>query len=294
MSPPPPLPCYFLARTRNNPPDGLIKLGNLIGSPDLPDEPLPLASPLPIINITSHIEEGWSYNVGKKTDVSTSLGVSFLELLLGAGGDAGVSWLRDNSQEWTCERTTVLEFKPSEAWLASLVTDTRVREVLTKRSFWKRDKRFYIVVGIKIAVGASMASTFARSMGLHLHASVDLTPATGIPISANTDSGLSYERHRSEKVGTMDDFIIGYRLRRLKISRKSVVKKNEQYNDGAAFGEDEGDDGAEEEDLSIVVDELESHDTQGADVGMKTAGITGDDGSTIFMCVKTGVLDTAE
>ncbi|KAJ4377259.1 hypothetical protein N0V83_000082 [Neocucurbitaria cava] len=288
MSMPAYVPTYFLARTRNNPPDGLIKLGNLIISPELPDEPIELAKPLPITNGTTHDEEGWKYDFGKKTDVSNSIGASFLESLLGAGGDAGVSWLRENSQEWSCEKMITYEFQPTEAWLKDLVADAKVRERLNKMKFWKRSGSFYVVVGVKVAIAASLVAKFARGVGLHLHASVDLTPATTIPISAHTDQDVMRERHRHETVGKIDDFVIGYRLRRLKISRTGDIKKNQQHNDGAAFRQDDGRiDNTQNADISV--DELEAHDVQGWELKMETTIMTESEGSTKYACVKTGL-----
>jgi hypothetical protein len=267
-------PCYFLAPTRNNPPEGFIQLGNILQAPDLPDDPLELASPVPVTTpVTTHSEYGWSWNVGKSTSTTASIWASFLEYLAEVGGEASLTWSRNKNMEWTAERITTLEFKPNEDWLNKIVEDTKIRQKLIKWKFWEYSKDIYVVVGIKIAVGASLVTEFAREFGVSLHAGVDLT-ALGLPADVGAGADHTREQHAGESVDKIDNFVIGYRIRKLKLSRKYEIKENKPHEYGAAFRDGDGKP-VEQERIEILADGLEEHDLQGWQCRMKMDEIEG-------------------
>lgn len=278
-------PTYFLAPTRNNPPEGLIQLGNIIQSPELPDDPLDLAAPVPITDpITPHNEYGWRFNFGSNSGTSTSVWASFLELLADAGGEAGVTWSKENGMEWTCDQITTLEFRPSAEWLEKVVADPKIRQKLIKWKFWQFSKEIYVVVGVKIAIGASLVQRFAKDFNLNLHVGVDLT-AAGLPVDVGAGLERNKGSHREESVEKIDDFVIGYRLRKIKLGRKMEIKQNTYHEDGAAFRAGEGK--KEDEEVDILVEGLDENDVQAWEFRMQADEVNDQDDAT-YVAVKTG------
>jgi len=222
--------CYFLAPTRYYAPEKRIKLGNIISSPTAPDEPLnDLPFTIDVANIEEHSETNWSVSRGKNNEVKLGLWASFLQFILGIGGDVGGGQKTDSSQTLRCEKVTTREFNPSRAFVQDCIQDTGVKEYLVENQHQyvfggHSSKKIYMVTGVKIASGASLVAEAARQRNIHLHLGVDGTSA-GVPASGDPEVQVTSGRTKGESFDSADVFVLGFRLRS-RLGRKAISAKS--------------------------------------------------------------------
>jgi len=257
------VPCYFLAPTRNYQPDGRIKLGNIISSPSYPDEPTN-TSPISIDDkdLEIHKEKGWALSRGKKSDVKVGLFASFLQLIVGVGADASVGQVNDRNAMLHTGVVITKEFNPSRELVAKSLDDPGVKEFVKvdKNIFKSKIKKLYMINGIKIATEASMTAEAARERNVHLHAAADGTPA-GVPIAGGVNVDVTHQNTAGESFEHADDFVLGFRLREIKLTAKGNVT-HKQFKDGATFGIPTGE-AADDFEFDF---EVKEEDARGTDV----------------------------
>lgn len=230
--------CYFLAATRNYAPKKRILLGNIVAGPDTPHQPYN-RSPFTIDpnDIDIHNELKWRKESGKDGDVKVGIWASFMQMIVGVGGDASVGYKYDNKNALTCDTTTE-EFDPSPEFIKECVKDPGIQEFLdkNKKKIIKSHfpVRIYMITGIKIAKEASLVSEMMKNRNVHLHLGVDGTPA-GVPVSGGPDVDVNVGKSGKESFQKADTFVLGFRLHQIKISPKGDIK-TKQHLDGAALG----------------------------------------------------------
>ncbi|KAF2815768.1 uncharacterized protein BDZ99DRAFT_514413 [Mytilinidion resinicola] len=266
-------PCYFLAPTRTCPPEGPIRLSGIISSPSLPDEPINTSTPpLESCSIFTHNQRNWtSWNAKSK---SGRIGVwgSFLQSILGAGGDLGN--MRTN---W---------FVPSQEYIELAIWEESVRRYIIANKF---RERLFMITGVMIASGASGVSKVIQDQGFYTHAGVDATLFSGVPLGA----GPEYECHRTARTeaefGDVDDFVFAFRLRQIKVKKTGEVK-HAQYNKDALFDLERFKDKYEKtaKDDGLVEMEIEGFaesDATGDDFGLDGEEVIDEDTGEKCLCV---------
>ncbi|KAF2823059.1 hypothetical protein CC86DRAFT_75597 [Ophiobolus disseminans] len=261
-----PKPCYFLSPTRTNPPEGLIRLGSIIPSPALVDEPInsiPPATP-DASSLTTHTERNWSRHITTASN-SGSIGIwaSFLQLIVGVGGDIGMNWTNEASQTYSAKVMTWSEFRPSMTYITNAVRDPDVDEFIRGNKF--REK-VYMVTGVMVASGASGVISAMKERGIYAHIGVDGTILSGgfVPLAAGPEVQFSKSKVESTGFEGADDFVIAFRIRQIKVKKRGEITHKAKV-DGALF---EVDDGAgelrrrEEEEgrIGVMVEGLEEGD----------------------------------
>jgi hypothetical protein len=254
-------PTYFLAPPRPCPPDGPIRLGAIIPSPRQPDEPLYL-SPLPPQSDTSKFtEHNWSGSFIKNSSTHFGVWTSFLECVLGVGADVAVGLDKSSHQSWEVEKMTTQTFHPSREFLEQAVAHEDVKRYITEYRF--REK-IYMITGVMIASSTKMSSEKLEEKGFHVHAGVDATAWTGVPISVGPEGNWKRKVQISESSQRANDFVFAYRIREVKIGRKGGIKSNKLYDKGALFDTEKK--RKEEEQYEIEVEgmsnELEADDVE--------------------------------
>lgn len=277
--------CYFLAPTRNNAPDGLIRLGNVIADPSQPDEPL-FSPPVVPDGVRQLNESDWELTVGKDKGVYAGIWLSFLKDLIGAGGEAAIEWSKTWKDEWKCEKMRTLEFTASDELLQEAISDRKVQEYLKKKNFHLTNTKIYMIVGVKIATGASLVSTFADKWRIGVHIAVDATPL-GVPISGEPKVEFRSGGELRESVKVNDDFVIGYRLRRLKVNSEGIIKENKQVQ--GIFRPKDNDQSTQR--IDIRVDGLDDEDTRGQEFRFKETEVIDDDGESQAILVNVKLED---
>lgn len=272
--------CYFLAATRNYAPKKRIVLGNIVAGPNTPHQPYNL-SPFTIDpkDIDIHNELKWQNESGKTGEVKLGIWASFMQMIVGLGGDAAIGYSYDNTHTLNCDTTTE-EFDPSPAFIGECVKDPGIQEFLNKNK--KKiikghlPVHIYMITGIKIAKNASLVSKMTKNQNVHLHLGIDGTPAA-IPISGGPDIDVNRGDSSKESFGKADTFVLGFRLHQIKISPKGGIK-TKQYLDGAALGTYNNND-EELEKIELEFSGLEPDNAHGEDFEIGTTFLVMDENS---------------
>jgi hypothetical protein len=274
---------YFLAPTRNNPPGGLIKIGNLIREPDLPDEPINSQVDFGSSQFSHHTETGWEFSAANSSDNSGGIWASFLEQVIGASGSAGAAEARGSSVKWTADSVITVDFGPRNDYLKSLLADAEVLEYLVDKKSWMYDTKLYLITGVKVAFGASMVNDFAKKWGVNMQAAVDITP-TGVPGQLGGGLQSQHDGQAIESVKKLEPFILGYRLRRLKVNSKLKITENISHDRGAMFGKDgELPKALDPSALEFSIEALEPEDVDVTDPEWVKREVEDFDGETVLL-----------
>lgn len=256
---------YFLAAT-GNPPEGPIKLGNIISLPRLADDPInqytvPVAS-FPGMEVLEHNEKNPSFDINHRKGGQIGIWASFLQML-GVGGDISVETATEGGESWLCDNMQTLSFTPKLEYIVECLKDEGVQHFMRVNKPWLRTSKLYMITGIKIAYGASSTVQWAQDRGLNLHLGVDLT-GLGCPVQVGPD----FTRDQSVKVvqsqNGADPFVFAFRLRRIKISKSGSID-HQQFNKGAMLGLRERGGSELDDDTDIVVEGIEDDDVDGSE-----------------------------
>jgi hypothetical protein len=188
---------------------------------------------------------------------------SFLQLIVGVGGDVGVSVANETSQSYSAEVMKWSEFRPSLAYMRQAVKEEEVDEFIRGNRF--REK-VYMVTGIMVASGASGVVDRMRERGIYAHVGVDATVLSGgmAPVAMRPEGELTQGKREREAFSDADEFVFAFRLRQIKVKKTGEVTHKAKV-DGALFGvgdEEEVLRKREEEEgrIGVVVEGLEDGD----------------------------------
>ncbi|KAM0437652.1 hypothetical protein ACHAPT_002016 [Fusarium lateritium] len=270
---------YFLAPT-GNPPEGPIRLGNIISVPQLADDPInedhfPLSSvPMDVIEYN---EPNYKFDISLNKGGHVGIWASFLQML-GLGGEVTVEGLDENSEEWTCENLQTISFTPKLAYITKCLEDEGVQNYMRANKPWFSSSKLYMIMGIKVAYGAASTVRYARTRGLNLRFGVDLGDL-GVPLSFGPDAGRNNTISVQQSQDGAEPFVFAFRLRRIKITRKGNFH-HEQYDKGTVLSikEDENDESGAE--LQVVVEGLADDDADGSEFQLDSRDAV-DEGSTV-------------
>jgi len=165
------------------------------------------------------------------------------------------------------------------------IQDTGVKEFLVESKHQyvfggHSSKKLYMATGVKIASGASLVAEAARQRNIHLHLGVDGTPA-GVPASGGLEVQVTSGRTEGESFDSADIFVLGFRLRQIKVGPKGDFSQK-QFTDGSTLGV-EGDKEAEQ--IEITIDKFPEGDTRGTDVGKSEYVVIDENGGDECLCV---------
>jgi hypothetical protein len=231
------------------------------------------------MKIYEHKEYNWSYE--KDLGMGGQLGIwaSFLKLILGIGGEIGVSGNNENKSSWTCKILHTYWFVPTQEFVEQSVKDPKVREFFIENNF---SEKLYMVTGLKIARGASSTSSFMKKRGFNAHVELDGTN-WGVPGSIGPGVKMNNNEKVVENFDNADDFVFAFRLREIKVTEKGKTT-HAQYTDGAMFGLKKGEKGKDEE-IELVIGGIGETDVDGKEFGLEEVGAADDAGPSGEMCL---------
>ncbi|CAN9474280.1 unnamed protein product [Alternaria alternata] len=272
---------YFLAPTRDTPPETFIRLGNIIEQPRFADRPLnrhPLPPEDTIVGpeMRNHVFEFDNIKV-----YTIGIWTSFLMQILGIGGDVNTQIAKGTAETWDCERIETVSFEPTSQYIEQSLDSTNVKRYIQDNKNWLWDTKLHMITGIKIAYGAKGTIRHARSKGIHLHLGVDAILGF-TPVQAGPDIGVEKGRNVTQDIGDKDPFVLAFRMQRIKVSSKGQVRH--ERVDGGMLGVEDDDSEAEEERVELVVDGLESADANAEEFGVGTSWKVGDEGAEEMIC----------
>ncbi|KAI0850771.1 hypothetical protein F5Y00DRAFT_260221 [Daldinia vernicosa] len=223
---------FFYAPTWDYPPNGPIKLGNVLTSLKKPERPLYTAAPLVDADVFSSEKSQVEFSREKLNSGQFSIVTKFLSFL-GVGVDVGVGWDASEGEAFSFDRIETTQFFPSKDYLQRCIEAEPVRRYLDKSRY---RKPVYIITGIKTVTGAKAKSFKSRGIGGSLGTEVDGTVWSGgtVPISSGPTIDVNHGRNTDMSWEGSSDFVFAFRVRKVLVEKKTgVVGKDEDYRRGA-------------------------------------------------------------
>lgn len=269
---------YFLAPT-GNPPEGPIRLGNIISAPRLVDDPInenyvPLSC-MPMETFL-HNETNYKFQMGLSEGGSVGIWASFLQLVLGIGGQGAIESLDEDSEQWACENLQTISFRPTLAYIVKSLEDEGVRNHIRINKPWFGSSKLYMITGVKVAHGAASTVRYARNKGFNLRFGADFS-ALGVPVGSGPEFSRNSATSVEQSQGGAEPFVFAFRLRRIKITRKGDILHG-QYDKGTFLSSDRNDNN-EPREVELLVDGLEDDDADGSEFQLDSMDAV-DEGST--------------
>ncbi|OIW32351.1 hypothetical protein CONLIGDRAFT_699045 [Coniochaeta ligniaria NRRL 30616] len=227
---------FFYAPTWDFTPGGPIKLGNVLASVKTPELPLYTAQ-LPAENeLFSTEKRQVEFSYEKLREGKFSIVTRFMSFL-GIGFDVGTSGSRSSEENLAFDRLETTQFFPREEYLQKCVEAGIVRRFLEKSRY---RKPIYIITGLKIVKGAKAKTLSTSSLGGNLGVDVDGTVWSGgaVPVGGGPEISGSMSRTRGTSWEESSDFVLAYRVQKVKVSKEGTVKNDEAYTTGAMLGHD--------------------------------------------------------
>lgn len=298
------VPFFFYAPTWDFPPDGPIKLGNVLASLKTPEMPLhttPLLIEDEALSTEKHEVE---ISTEKLREGKFSIITKFLSFLgVGVDACAGGSTrfvplpvqapgfertmlcnrVCSSGETFSLESIQTTQFFPREQYFRRCVEAAGVRRFLEKSRY---RKPVYIITGLKVVKGARAKNFKASSLEGELGINVDATVWTGggIPVAGGPGVSGTVSRKQGTSWEGSSDFVLAYRVQKLKISRTGAISRAEDYKTGAMLGNDVEEKEAPE--LDILLDLVDV----GQEVGFVAEEIT--EGEEVFLCAVPASIDS--
>ncbi|KAM0490183.1 hypothetical protein ACHAP8_011810 [Fusarium lateritium] len=237
---------YFYAPTWDNPPNGPIKLGNVISSVKEPHRPRFYYPPTDDSDITKLEKKSVQYTKEKLKSGRFSILTKFLSVF-GFGVDIGAEIERSDQETFFFKTLETTQFIPTAAYLQKCVEAETVRRYL---EITRYRKPIYIITGLKTVTGAEANTLKSRTVGGNLAVEVDGTVWSGGTVPIGGGPGIESKTTTSEgtKWEAGGDFVFAFRV------SKVVVKKigdlnEEEFRKGAMM---DGESKVKQSEISIV------------------------------------------
>jgi hypothetical protein len=263
---------YFLPpAARDLAPSGAILLGNMIANPQTPDEPINSDPPPPIpplILLPDVAEPDWSWEREVRLSGQGSIFASFLQHIVGVGVEAGLKGDDIVKKAYSASLVTK-SFSPSLEYIQTAIASPDVQEYLQSAGFFK--KRLYMIVGIKIASNATIATSMMGKVGIFANVSFDATQV-GAP---GLEFGPKFQVSRAVRdISTskgVPSFVFAYRLKRIALKMRKLgqdVITQSNYYKGALYSQGDGGNKHEDKAEGYLVDGIEEGDASADEFGL--------------------------
>ncbi|CAN9222494.1 unnamed protein product [Alternaria alternata] len=210
---------YFLAPTRDTPPETFIRLGNIIEQPRFADRPLN-RHPLPPGEIIVGPEtRNHVFEFDNIKTYTIGIWTSFLMQILGIGGDINTQIAKGTTETWDWERIETVSFKSTTEYIKQSLDSTNVKRYIQDNKNWLVGYKALHDDGDKDRIRGQGDDQYARSKGIHLHLGVDATLGF-TPVQAGPDIGVEKGRNVTQDIGDKDPFVLAFRMQRIGVSSK--------------------------------------------------------------------------
>ncbi|EFX03244.1 hypothetical protein CMQ_3173 [Grosmannia clavigera kw1407] len=229
---------YFYAPTWDFPPDGPIKLGNVITSVKRPERAMYRAPPPDDSDVFSTQKKDVVYTEEKLKGGKFSVLTKFLSIL-GFGVNASAEVDASTMATFSFKTIETTQFIPTPAYLQKCVENENARRFLQMSRY---RKPLYIITGRKVVTGAQANTLKSRTVGAILAAEVDSTVASGSTISIGGGPGIEgrMENKTSMKWTGGSDFVFAFRVSKVFVHKATEqVASEDEYHKGAMLGIEE-------------------------------------------------------
>ncbi|PNP74524.1 hypothetical protein FNYG_12147 [Fusarium nygamai] len=228
---------YFYAPTWDYPPDGPIRLGNVISSVKKAHIPLINCPPTADTGIYKTEKKKVQYMTEKLRSGKFSILTKFLSVL-GFGVDIGAEVERSDEETFVFETLETNEFIPTKEYLQLCIESETVRGWLEQFNY---SKPIYVITGLKNVTGAAANTIKSRTIGGNLSAEVDGTVWSGGAVPIGGGPGIEGKATTSE--GTKwegGNFVFAFRVSKVRVKETGEVKSEAEYTKGALLDPKEG------------------------------------------------------
>ncbi|OPB38931.1 hypothetical protein A0O28_0020370 [Trichoderma guizhouense] len=260
---------FFYAPTWDYPPNGPIKLGNVITSVKKPERPLHCVPPLDS-DVFSTKKMSVEHTKDQQQNERFSILVRFFSIF---GLNVRVSTGRETSKENKFSFNTVetTQFVPTSSYIQSCVENDDVRRYLQISRY---RKPLYVITGLKIVTGIDA--------NMHTSLAVQSSPAIQIDSAIPQMGPISFGGSGAENMASTkaittfknsDDFVFAFRVSKVLVGKGTdQVISEEDYRRGAMLGTEEEQHRIKSPPLSILKVEYPDAEAEGFDAEELTEG----------------------
>ncbi|KAM0193386.1 hypothetical protein ACHAPA_004424 [Fusarium lateritium] len=221
---------YFYAPTWDYPPEGPIKLGNVLSSVKRPHLPLFTAPPSDETDIFKTEKKSVEYTKEKLRSGRFSILTKFLSVF-GFGVDVGAEIERSDEETFKFDTLETAQFIPTSTYLQGCIESEEIRRWLEKSRY---RKPLYVITGLKVVTGAEANTAKSLTVGGNLSAEVDGTIWSGgaVPVSG----GPGVEGKVGSKQGVKwegGNFVFAFRVSQVRVAKTGEVASEKEFNKGA-------------------------------------------------------------
>ncbi|KAH6950810.1 hypothetical protein DER45DRAFT_619338 [Fusarium avenaceum] len=221
---------YFYAPTWDYPPEGPIKLGNVITSIKKPHISLANVLPSQDTGVFKTEKKSVQYTEEKLTTGGFSILTKFLSVL-GVGVDIGAEAEKSDKESFIFDTLETTQFIPTPGYLERCTERESVRRWLELCNY---RKPIYIITGLKVVTGAEANTIKSRTVGGIMFAEVDGTVWSGgtVPIA----SGPGIEGKVGKKRETRwegGNFVFAFRVSKVQVKKTGDVVSEKEFTRGA-------------------------------------------------------------
>ncbi|KAF1353426.1 hypothetical protein BDV97DRAFT_367033 [Delphinella strobiligena] len=223
--------CYFLAPTRDTPPDGRIALGNIIASISDPEDSINDLDPLacPPSSVHRSCLTNWKSERTKSQAKKGGVWSGFLQAV-GVGGELSLTRTSSRTDAYEFKKLTTTYFVPTKQYIEKSISDPAVKNWM----LFNRGAPLYMITGVKVASGATFMTELAKERGFRFQLGIDATPL-GVPLTAGPNFDIWNSSKESESSETESDFVFAFRVREILYKQKGGIDSKD-YVKGAMYG----------------------------------------------------------
>ncbi|KAI7763870.1 hypothetical protein LZL87_006252 [Fusarium oxysporum] len=222
---------YFYAPTWDYPPEGPIKLGNVISSVKRPHIPLINSPPTEETGVFKSEKKKVQYTTEKLRSGKFSILTKFLSVL-GFGVDFGAEADDISNEEiFMFETLETIEFIPTSEYLQNCAESKDVRRWLER---YGSSRPLYIITGLKSVTGATANTLKSRTVGGNLSVEVDGTILSGGTVPLGGGPGIEGKACTSQCTKWEGgNFVFAFRVSKVRVRKTGEVKSEDPYTKGA-------------------------------------------------------------
>ncbi|KAF4463388.1 hypothetical protein FALBO_9781 [Fusarium albosuccineum] len=227
-------PTYIPSPNWDIPADSdILVLGRMIKDPKNPESQVPGSSPDPIPppKIYEGEKTDWQTNIERARAGTIGIWAKCLQVL---GGGLSFSQLKSAMEDHKFDSLETKYFVPGDDYLTRAVQDLGVQAYFEVTK-WR--KPVYLITGIKIAKGASVATQSSTETSVQVELKADATTFSA-PVEVGPEASWASKDSRGTAYVGSTDYVFAYQLMRMKPKKRGQAILNESFVEGAAFGND--------------------------------------------------------
>ncbi|KAL2843366.1 hypothetical protein BJY01DRAFT_248655 [Aspergillus pseudoustus] len=214
---------YIPAPNCEYPPGAAIAIGRILSDPFDIESCLNNEDPLDFsanVQKHSHKSANWKYANPHSHSGLVGLWAKFLEFV-GLTATANFSWSSSDDNVYDFREMLAEFVDPTPDFIKRSMSHSRVKEYIEMSEF---RKPIYIITGVRIATGATVAMSRARERKGQFRAGAD-GKSSGVPASGGPEARYDMQRREELSFTSESSFVFAYRLRKVYYRKEKLKNK---------------------------------------------------------------------